>query len=75
MEVKEEKIPHRPAQLWHQEGAQQLLKAEPRRSKEVDRALATSHLEPPLLEKRNPLIVFFLYAWPRRLRAPVAPPR
>ena len=24
LEVKEERIPHPPAQLWHQEGAQQL---------------------------------------------------
>ena len=75
LEVKEETIPNPPAQLWHQEGAQQLRKAEPRRSKEVDRALATVHLAPPLLEKRNRVNTCFLFARSRRLRAPGAPPR
>ena len=41
MEAKEKTIPHPPEQLWHQEGAQQLLKAEPRRSPKFDPALAT----------------------------------
>ena len=75
MEVEEESTPLPPSQLWHQEGAQQLLKAEPRRSKEVDPVLATVHLAAPLLGKRNPPITCFLYARPRRLRAPGAPPR
>ena len=52
-EVKEESAPRPPAQLWHQEGAQQLSKAEPRRSKEGDAALATDHAAPPFLRKRN----------------------
>ena len=59
VEVEEESTPRPPAQLWHQEGAQQLLKAKPRQSKEVDPALATVHIAPPLLEKRSRLITCF----------------
>ena len=61
--MKEETASHPPALLWHLEGAQQLLKAEPRQSKETDPALATVHIAPPLLEKWSRLIVCFLFAW------------
>ena len=61
-EVKEESAPRPPAQLWHQEGAQQLSKAQPRRSKELDAALASDHVELPFLQKRSRLIVFFIFA-------------
>ena len=60
--MKEESTPHPPVQLRHQEGAQQLLKAESRRKLEVDPALATVHVAPPLLEKQSRLIVFFIFA-------------
>ena len=53
MEVEEESTPRPPAQLWHQEGAQQLSKAKPRRRLELDAALATDHVEPPFLRKRS----------------------
>ena len=59
LEVEEESTPHPPVQLWHQEGAQQLSKAEPRRSKEVDTALATVHVTLPLLRKWNPVYTCF----------------
>ena len=57
--MEEESTSHPPAQLWHQEGAQQLSKAEPRRSKEVDAALATDHVEPPFLRKRSRVYTYF----------------
>ena len=59
LEVKEESAPRPPAQLWHQEGAQQLSKAEPHWSKGVDAALATDHVEPPFLRKRNRVYTCF----------------
>ena len=59
MEVKESSTPHSPDQLWHQEGAQQLSKAEPRRSKGGDAALAPDLVAPPFLEKQSRLIAYF----------------
>ena len=60
MEVEEETEPHPSNQLWHQEGAQQLAKAEPRRSLELDAALATGHAAPPFWEKRDRRNTYFL---------------
>ena len=62
MEVKESSTPHPPDQLWHQEGAQQLAKAEPRRSLHGDAALATDHAPPPFLGKRSPVYAYFTFA-------------
>ena len=59
-EVEEETEPHPPAQLWHQEGAQQLAKAEPPPEQGGDAALATDLAKPPFVGKRIRAIAYFL---------------
>ena len=58
--MEEETEPHPSNQLWHQEGAQQLAKAEPRRRTHGDAALATDLAKPPFVGKRIRAIVYFL---------------
>ena len=60
--MEEEIAPHPPDQLWHQEGAQQLAKAEPRRSFGGDAALAPDLAAPPFWEKRNRRNAYFTFA-------------
>ena len=74
VEVKEESCPRPPAQLWHEEGAQQLWKAEPSPEPEVDHAIAVDHPEPPFLGKPNPENAYFLYARPTSTTTPGASP-
>ena len=57
--MEEKAAPHPPNQLWHQEGAQQLSKAEPRRRTNGDAALATDHAAPPFLGKQSRRNAYF----------------
>ena len=47
LEVEEDCTPHAPARLWHPEGAQQPVKAEPPPEQRIDAAGALVHRSPP----------------------------